>query len=163
MGILGKEPMLMRSQKKYVVTLSAEERSILLDMISKGKGRARTLLHARILLKCDSGSHGENWTDRRIADALETTIITVERVRKRLVEGGMEAALNRKPQANRFRKVDGDVEAHLIATACASPPDGRPRWTLRLLADRLVELELVDHISMETVRKTLKKTNSNPG
>jgi len=153
----------MRPQKKYVVTLSAEERSFMQGLISKGKGGARKLLHARILLKADSGPDGENWTDERIAEALETCVQTVERVRKNLVEGGMEAALNRKPQANRFRKMDGDVEAHLIATACASPPDGRPRWTLRLLADRLVELDLVDSVSQETVRKTLKKTNSSPG
>jgi len=153
----------MQTQKKYVVTLSVEERSSLQGLISKGKGGARQLLHARILLKSDSGPGGENWTDEKIVEALETSIATVERARKRLVEEGMESALNRRPQANRYRKVDGDVEAHLIASACDSPPDGRPRWTLRLLADRLVELNLVDHISLETVRQTLKKTNSSRG
>jgi transposase len=146
------------SLKKYVVTLTAEERSFLEGLITKGKVSALKQRHARILLKTDE-KPGPGWTDEQICEAVEVNPSTVRAVRQRFVEEGMEAALSRKPQKNRARKVDGDVEAHLIAQACSKPPEGRARWTLNLLGDRLVELKVVDSISHETVRKVLKKTN----
>jgi transposase len=152
------------SNKHYVVTLTAAERSSLQSMIAKGKVAAKTRLHAQILLKADAGPEGEAWTDQRISEAFDVGCRTVERLRQRFVEDGLEAALARKPQQNRIpRKIDGAAEAHLIATACAKPPAGRNRWTLKLLADRLVQLELVDSVSTETVRRTLKKTKSSRG
>ena len=152
------------SNKHYVVTLTAAERSSLQSMIAKGKVAAKKRLHAQILLKADAGPAGEAWTDQRIGEAFDVGCRTVERLRQRFVEDGLEAALVRKPQQNRIaRKIDGAAEAHLIATACSKPPEGRNRWTLKLLADRLVQLELVDTVSTETVRRTLKKTKSSPG
>lgn len=151
-------------KKLYVVTLTADERSSLQAMVAKGKVAAQKRLHAQILLKADAGPHGNAWKDRQITEAFDMGRCTVERVRRRFVEQGLEAALNRKPQQNRIaRKIDGRTEAHLIATACSKPPEGRNRWTLRLLADRLVELEWVDSVSYETVRRTLKKTKSSRG
>ena len=151
-------------KKHYVVTLTAAERSSLQNMIAKGKVAARKRLHAQILLKADAGPDGDAWTDQRIGEAFDVGCRTVERLRQRFVEEGFEAALVRKPQQNRIpRKIDGAAEAHLIATACSKPPEGRNRWTLKLLADRLVQLELVDTVSTETVRRTLKKTKSSPG
>lgn len=145
--------------KRYVVTLTAEERTDLRALISKGKVAALKQRHARILLKTDQGPHGEGWTDERIGQALEVHPVTVERLRKRFVEEGLEAALHRKEQKNRrARKIDGEAEARLVALACSPPPEGRKAWTLQLLADRLVTLEVVDGVSPETVRKTLKKT-----
>ena len=150
--------------EKHVVTLTAEERSDLHDLVTKGKAAARKRLHAQILLKSDTGPQGEGWTDVRIAEAFDVGTATVERVRRRLVEEGLEAALNRKKQINRKpRKIDGKVEAQLIAAACSKAPEGRARWTLRMLADRLVELECLESISHEAVRQTLKKTKSNRG
>ena len=146
--------------KRYLVTLTAEERACLHGLISKGKAAAFKQRHARILLKADQGPQGEGWTDERIGQALEVHSSTVERVRKRFVEEGLEAALQRKEQKNRRAKtIDGEAEALLVALACSPPPEGRRCWTLRLLADRLVALEVVDRVSPETVRKTLKKTN----
>jgi transposase len=151
-------------KKHYVVTLTAAERSSLQALIAKGKVAARKRLHAQILLKADAGPEGAGWKDQQIADAFDVGRCTVERLRQRFVEQGLEAALVRKPQQNRIpRKIDGAAEAHLIAAACGKPPAGRKGWTLRLLADRLVELELVDSISYETVRRTLKKTKSSRG
>jgi transposase len=150
--------------KKYVVTLTQEERQILQEMLSRGKAAARKLMHARILLKADAAPGGPNWPDARIAEALEVGQATVERLRKRFVEEGLEAALAPRPSRRQYpRKLDGDGEAHLIALACQEPPDGHSRWTLRLLAGRMVELDYVDRISYQTVRRTLKKTNSSLG
>lgn len=147
-------------KKKYIVTLTEEERQMLQEMLSRGKAAARKLTHARILLKADA----PGWDDERIAEGLEVGRATVERVRKEFVEEGLEAALERrKPRRLYQRKLDGEGEAHLVALACQKPPDGRGRWTLQLLADRMVELEYVDQISYQTVRRTLKKTRSNLG
>lgn len=145
--------------KKYIVTLTDVERTDLHNLIAAGKGAARRLAHARILLKADSGL-----TDEAIADAVEVSRPTVERVRKRFVEEGFKAALDpRRPERPRPRKLDGRQEAHLVALACSAPPDGQARWTLRLLADHMVELAHVDALSHETVRRTLKKTISSRG
>jgi transposase len=151
--------------KKYKVTLTAEERNSLQELIAAGKAAAKKLTHARILLKADAASGGPAWTDVRIAEALEVHVTMVERLRERFVEQGLDAALGRKKQdrPSRERTFDGKAEARLIALACSEPPQGRDRWTLRLLADKLVELEIVDTVSTETVRRTLKKTNSSLG
>src|SRR5262245_29543474 len=147
--------------KKYRVTLTAEERQGLQDLIAAGKAAAQRLAHARILPKADAAADGPGGADGRIAEAVEVSIATVERVRRRFVEHGLEAALVRKPQdrPSRLAKLDGRAEAHLIALACSKPPEGRTAWTMQLLADRLVELQLVDSISDETVRRTLQKTS----
>jgi transposase len=151
--------------KKYKVTLTAEERQHLFALISAGKASAKKLAHARILLKADAAAGGPAWVDARIAAAAEVSIATVERVRQRFVEQGFEAALVRKKQdrPSRERKLDGAAEAHLIALACSPPPDGRSCWTMQLLADQLVALDIVDTVCDETVRRTLKKTRSSPG
>lgn len=151
-------------KKKYVVTLTDEERRSLRALISSGKGAARKLVHARVLLKADSGKGGPGWGDAEIAEGLEVGRATVERVRKRFVEEGLETALvRRQPQRDYRRRLDGDGEAHLIALACSETPEGRARWTLRLLADRMVALEYVETLSKDTVRRVLKKTSLNPG
>jgi transposase len=148
--------------KQYLVILTAEERQALHDLIAKGKGAARRLAHARILLKADHGPDGPACNDQAIAAAVEVGTATVERVRRRFVEHGRESALapyfveHPRPPA---RKLDGEQEARLVALACSTPPQGQARWSLRLLADRLVELEVVDTISYETVRQTLKQTS----
>jgi transposase len=150
--------------KLYRVKLAAEERAHLHELLSKGKAAARTLTHARILLKADEGVDGPRLTDDEIAEALEVNRSTVERVRIRCVEEGFEAALRPRPSRQVHpRKLDGAQEAHLVALACSPAPKGRRRWSLRLLTDKLVELEIVDDISHETVRQTLKKTRSNRG
>jgi transposase len=148
--------------KRYVVELAAEERLHLRQLIAAGRASARTLTRARILLKADEAAGAPAWDDARIAAALDCGRRTVERVRQRLVERGLEAALAHAPQARprRQRVLDGAAEARLIALACSQPPDGRAGWTLRLLADRLVELRVVEAVSRETVRRALKKTNS---
>jgi transposase len=150
--------------KKYVVTLTAEERSCLADLVAKGKAAAQKLAHARVLLKADAAPGGPAWVDGRIAEAVEVNVATVERVRQRFVEEGLEAALGRKRPCRPCRAtvLDGAAEARLIALACSRPPGGRPKWTLKLLAGRLVELEVVEAISYETVRRVLKKTSSSP-
>ena len=151
--------------KKYRVTLTDEERQHLQAMIAAGKAAAKTLAHAHILLKADQAEGGPAWPDHRIAEALEVSVATVERVRQRLVEHGLDAALRRKEQdrPSRLPVLDGRAEARLIALACSPPPLGRAVWTMQLLADKLVELEVVDSISDETVRLALKKTRSSPG
>ena len=151
--------------KKYRVTLTADERDHLTGLIASGKGAAKKLTHARILLKADAADGGPGWTDERIAEAVEVSVATVERVRQRFVEQGLDAALVRKKQdrPSRERALDGRAEARLIALACSAPPDGRKRWTLQLLADKLVELEVVDAVSDETVRRALQKTRSSRG
>ena len=146
--------------KTYVVELTSEERAELADLVCKGKAAARKIRHAQILLKADSGPHGPRWTDVRIAEAFAVGTRTVERIRQRLVEHGMRDALERRqPKRAPRRKLDGEAEARLIALACGPAPQGRARWTLRLLADKLVELEVVDSIGAETVRRALKKTH----
>jgi transposase len=152
-------------QKKYLVTLTPEEREQLASLLSAGKRSALTLARARILLKADQTDGGPAWTDDRIAEALDCGVRTVERVRQRFVERGLEAALGRKPQdrPSRERKLDGRAEARLITLACSTPPDGRAAWTLQLLADKLIELRVVDSVCDETVRRVLKKTRSSRG
>jgi transposase len=145
--------------KKFVVRLTAEERGHLEALVAKGQAAARKLTRARILLKADCSSLGPAWSDEQISRALDLGAITVHRVRRSFVEGGLDGALVRRPVPRRPRLLDGEQEAHLIALACGSPPTGRRRWTLRLLADRLVELGHVSHVSHETIRRTLKKTS----
>jgi transposase len=146
-------------RKKYVVRLSADERKELKELVNKGKAAAYKRLHAQILLKADISEKGSQWTDKKISEAFDVGLRTVERVRQRLVESGLENAINRAKQKNRkSRKLDGEQEAYLIALSCSEPPGGRARWTLRLLASRLVELDYVEGISHETIRQVLKKT-----
>ena len=147
--------------KKYIVRLSGEERKSLKSLVSSGKGPARIFTRARILLKADIGEGGSGWPDEKIAEALDVTIQTIERVRKQLVEEGLEAVLSRRQYVQKVsrKKLDGDAEAHLIALACTETPKGYSRWSLRLLADRMVELGYVESISHEAVRRVLKKTN----
>ena len=150
--------------KKYRVTLTEDERMLLTTLITSGTAPARTLTHARILLKADQAPGGPAWTDEAIRDALDVGLSTVARVRERFVEESLEAALHRRtPSRTRERLLDGSEEAHLLALTCSPPPAGQERWSLRLLADKMVELEYVPHVSHETVRQTLKKTNSSPG
>jgi hypothetical protein len=148
--------------KRYLVTLAPDEREHLEALTKAGKRSARTITRARILLLTDQGAGGPAWEDRRVAEALGCGHRTVERVRERFVAAGLDAALTHKPQAkpSRERVLDGAAEAKLIALACAAAPDGRTRWTLRLLADKLVELEVVEAVCRETVRRALKKTRS---
>jgi transposase len=147
-------------RKLYVVRLQEEERAELQALVRKGKAAAYKLTHARVLLKADQGTSRKRVTDKTVAAAVEVGPATVARIRQRFVEEGVEAALRRKPQArpSRQRRLDGQAEATLVATACSKPPAGRERWTLRLLGDRLVALDIVESISHETVRQTLKKT-----
>jgi transposase len=145
-------------RKIYHMRLFGEERGYLEELVRIGKGAARTLMHARILLKADEGPGGPAWNDDQIVNALEVSRSTVERVRTRCVEEGPEAALRPRPSPTPpLRKLDGAQEARLIAVACSPPPQGRKGWTLRLLADKVVELDIVDAVSYETVRRTLKK------
>lgn len=151
-------------KKKYPVLLTDEERNQLLQLIAAGTASARKLTHARILLKADQSPHGAGWVDERIAEAVEVSQPTVARIRKQYVEEGLSAALNRRaPRRIYQRKLDGEHEARLLALACSEPPEGQARWSLRLLADTLVELEVVEDVSYQTVRRVLKKTNSSPG
>jgi transposase len=142
------------ARKKYIVSLSNEERETLLEMTRKGEIKARKMKRAMILLKADEGM-----TDPQVMAALNTSRPTVERIRKRFVTGGLEKALNEDPRPGQKRKLDGRGEAQLIAIACSDAPAGHDHWALRLLADRLVELGVVESISHECVRQTLKKTN----
>jgi transposase len=149
-------------KEKFVVRLTGPQRQQVERMVRSGRHPARALVHARILLKADA--NGPGWSDDRIAEAVECSAGTVARVRKRLAAGGLEAALHRKrPTGRQYRKLDGAQEARLVALACGTPPEGHARWTLKLLADRLVELEVVEAISDETVRRTLKKTRLSRG
>jgi transposase len=144
-------------KKKYVVDLTAEERTTLEQLVQRGKNRARKLTRARILLQADEGL-----TDEEIATALDVGIATVERTRQRFVESDLEA-LNERPRPGGQRKLSGKQEAHLIAVACTPAPSGQPHWTLQLLADKVVELGFADSIARETVRQVLKKTSLSPG
>ena len=146
-------------KSKYAVYLSEVERAQLRTLVGHGVAPARELTHARILLKADQGEGGPGWNDAAVAGALELCTRTVARARQQYVTQGLEAALRRRmPERVYARKLDGQQEAHLIALACSTPPAGRERWSLRLLADALVRLELVDTVSHETVRQTLKQT-----
>jgi transposase len=154
----------MALKDKYVVRLTLAQRRELERMARSGKRSARTLVHVRILLKANAADGGPAWDDAATAEALDCGTSTVARVRKKFAQGGLDAALHRKKPAGRqYRKLDGAQEARLVALACSPAPDGRARWTLKLLADRLVELEVVESVSDETVRRTLKKTRSSPG
>lgn len=150
--------------KKYRVTLTAAEREQLTAMVKKGKAAARALTHARILLKTDEAEDGPAWTDDAVCAALDVGLCTVMRVRVRFVEEGLDAAL--RPRRSSYvqpRKLDGHLEAQLITLACSEAPDGHGRWTLRLLADRMVQLGYVEAVSHEAVRQTLKKTKLSRG
>ena len=146
--------------KRYRVTLTQPERQELEQLLSRGKGDARKLAHARILLQADESRRGPSKTDEQVAGSLDIATRTVERVRERFVEQGLEAALVPARSKRIYaRKLDGRQEARLIALACSKPPSGKARWTLRLLADEMVGLEVVDSLSHETVRQALKKTS----
>ncbi len=151
------------SRKKYVVELSSQEREQLQAIICKGKSAGKTILKARILLKSDEGPLGEGWGDRRIYQALESNGSMVTRVRRQLVEEGLEAVLARKkrPHPPIQPIFDGEAQARLIALACSEPPAGHARWSIRLLAERVVELEIVESVHFNTVGRALKKTPSN--
>jgi transposase len=150
--------------KRYIVTLNGAERERLRQLLAAGTAPARQLTHAGILLKADQGPEGEGWVDAEIVEAVEVSQPTVSRVRKQYVEQGLEAALQRRgPRREYVRKFDGRQEAQLIALACSTPPAGQARWTLRLLADRVVELAIVEAVSHQTIHRVLKKTNSSPG
>ncbi len=148
--------------KKYRVTLTEQEHEELDRLLSRGKADVRCLKHAQILLKADEADGGPGWSDERMADTFNAGVATIERLRRRFVEEGLQAALRPYRTGTRLyeRKLDGAQEAHLIALACSAPPQGRARWTLRLLAQRMVELAYVDTLSYETVRQTLKKMRS---
>jgi hypothetical protein len=151
-------------QTKYAVVLTEDDRAYLRTLIGQGRSPARLLSHARILLKADQGEGGPAWADAALAGAVEVHPATVGRVRRSFVEDGLDAALHRKAPARVYpRRLDGEAEAHLVALACSDPPAGQTRWTLRLLADELVRLEVVETISYETVRRTFAQTPSNRG
>ncbi len=149
--------------KKYIVRLTEIERGGLEGVVTTGKGAAHALTHARILLKADCGPDGPAWTDPAISAALDVSIPTIERVRRTLVLDGFDAALQRKPAPPRPRKLDGRQEAQLVALTCSAPPEGRAQWSLVLLRERLVEMQVVEHIGLETIRMVLKKTRSSRG
>ena len=146
--------------KKYIVDLSPSERKYLEEITKKGKTAAYKMNHARILLKADINQQEGGWTDSKISEALNIGHATIERVRKRFVEEGIESALNRREQKKRrSRIIDGEKEAYLIAIACSETPVGKSHWTLQMLANKMVELKVVEKVSTETIRQTLKKTN----
>ena len=151
--------------KKYHVKLSQEQRQHLEQEVKTGQGPARQLTHARILLKADEGADGPGWSDEQIREALEVSVPTIERVRRRFDEHGLADAITRRAQPERphKRKIDGEQEAHLIALCCGQVPTGHEHWTMRLLADKLVELGYVEQVSHKTVWETLKKMNSSRG
>src|SRR5260221_5972503 len=149
--------------KKYIVKLTQEERAELHQLIAQGHAPARKLTHARILLKADSGQEGPGWIDQAISEALEVGTATIERVRERFVEEGLHAALQRqRPRVAHARKLDGEQEAYLIALVCSQPEEGQQRWTLQLLADKLVQLRLVESIARETIRQVLQSNQLKP-
>jgi transposase len=147
-------------RKKYIVALTDNERAELECLTTKGKSPVYRVNHARILLKADINPETGGWTDQAISDALDISVATIERVRQRWVEHGLETALSRQtPTRTKPRLLDGEQEAHLIAFACAKTPEGQAKWSIRLLADKMVEMGYVESISHETVRQVLKKTN----
>jgi len=151
--------------KKFFVTLTKEERNFLTDLTSKGRHRSQKVLNALILMACDEGEHQQiRSTNAEIAKVLNTSMRKIDRVKKRFVLDDLDVALDGKKTSRVYdRKVDGDFEAHLVALSCSKPPQGFARWSLRLLADKVVELNYIDDISYETVRRVLKKTNLSPG
>jgi transposase len=149
--------------KKYIVRLSEEERQTLEQIVTTGKRAAYTINHARILLKADDNQLNGSWRDQDIQAALDMSLRTIERVRQRFVEEGLDAALKCRPGGGRKPKLDGEVEAHLVALRCSEAPNGKGRWTLRLLAGQMVELGYIEQLSHESVRQVLKKTNCNRG
>lgn len=151
-------------KQKYIVKLTDTERLQLKELISSGEASARQIRRAYILLKSDSSPGGPSWSYKAICDAYEVSSLTVYNVRKNYSEGGLKRAiLRKKPDRVYERRLDGEGEAHLIALACSEPPDGFESWSLRLLRDQLIRLEIVENISHETIRQTLKKTSSNLG
>ena len=143
---------------KYKVTLTKDERDDLLSIISKGKHTSQKFRNAYVLLNCDESEYSDKVTNAEINKVLKIGMRTIDRIKKRFVEEGFEACMDRKPTNREYeRKADGDFEAHLIALSCSKPPEGFARWSLRLLADKMVELEIVDSVSHETVRSVLKK------
>ncbi len=147
-------------KKKYPVVLTDAEREHLRRLVAAGTAPARKLMHARLLLQADQGPDGPAWVDQAIAEAVEVSQPTVARVRKQFAEEGLEAALNRRPPRREYRrKLDGEQEARLVALACSAPPPGQARWSLRLLAGKLVESDGVEGISYQTVGRVLKKTS----
>jgi transposase len=154
----------MNYNAKYVVRLTEEERAELQGLVRRGKVAAAKRSRAQVLLKADAGLEGSGSTDEQVAQSLEVSTRSVNRVRKAYVEEGLSAAIERQPRRKQpRRKLDGAAEAHLVAVACSPPPAGQTRWTLRLLSDKLVELQIVESISRECVRQTLKKTISSRG
>lgn len=152
----------MALKDKFIVHLTGEQRQELEKLAATGQGSAATITRARILLKADAAADG--WPDDRIAEALDTSAGTVARIRKKFVQQGLEAAVQRqRPTGRQYRKLDGAQEAQLAALACSAPPQGQARWTMKLLADKLVELAVVESIDPATVCRTLKKTRSNRG
>lgn len=149
--------------ERHRVVLSPQQRDALIDLIAAGDHAARALTRARILLKADESDYGPAWNDEAIAEALDVGPATVQRMRQRFQERGLEAIYHRRPRRTYERKLDGQAEAHLIALACSEPPEDRTRWTLRLLAEQMVGLGHVDALSHEPVRQALKKTRSSPG
>jgi len=150
--------------KIYRVTLEKEEREKLVTLVNKGKGNARRMRRARILLMADEAQEDNGWKDADIAKALSASVRTVERTRQKCVEEGVEAALNHtRPKKSRRKVLDGEAEARLMQLACSEAPDGREEWSMQLLAEKLIELEVVETVSRETVRTTLKKTNLSLG
>lgn len=151
-------------KKKYIVSLTSEEKAYLERLVTTGKNSAYKINHARVLLLADINHEEGGWIDQAIASVLNISVSTIERVRQRFVEESLEQALNRQTQSqSKPRRLDGEQEAHLVAITCNTPPSGCSRWTLRLLAEKLVELKEVESISHETVRQTLKKTNLSLG
>lgn len=151
--------------KKDSIMLTAVQRQSLEQLLNRGKVVAWTIKHAQVLLKVDRGPHGPGWSTRQVIEAYGVSRSTVERICRRFREDGLDAALFRRPQPPRpqKRKLDGESEAHLVALLCGEKPEAAERWSLRLIKEKLVELEIVESISYETVRQVLKKTNSNPG
>ena len=151
--------------KKYIVTLTNDERRELIGLISKGKHRSQKILNALILLSCDEGEFQKGRsTNKVIAKVLNVSMKKIDRVKKRFVEDGLDITLNGRKGSRLYKKkADGDFEAHLVALSCSDPPEGFNRWSLRLLADKVVELDYIDSISHETIRRVLKKTKSNLG
>ena len=148
---------------KYIVTLTDEERQTLTRLVTTGRAAARARTHAQVLLKADTAPGGPGWTDAQITAAFAVSERTVARIRHAFVDQGVDAALHPCPRPPRLRKLDGRAEAHLVALACSTPPDGEQRWTLRLLTERFVALEVSPPVSDETVRRALKQTSSSRG
>ena len=150
-----------KTMVRYIVTLTQEEREILLSIIKKGSHKSSKMRNALVLLNCDTGEYSEDkQTNEQISNVLKIGMRTIDRIKKAFVEDGFEIALNGRPSTRLYKKkIDGDVEAHIVALSCSNPPDGFARWSLRLLADKAVELEYIDSISHESVRQMLKKTN----